>query len=67
MKLNPHFLHTQPDLFNWDIENPGDVFWRRRDYVSRLTFYTDTILDVFFKSPSELKNVDCVGVLAVRS
>ena len=38
--LQVHVLHALPDLFNRDIKDSDDVLWRRRDYVSRLTFYT---------------------------
>ena len=64
--LQVHFLHALPDVFNCDVEYSGDLLWCRRIDVSRLTFHTDAVLDVFFKSPCELENVDCVGVLTVR-
>ena len=48
LKLKPHFFHTLPDLFNWDIENTRDVLWCRCVHVSRLTFHADDILDVLF-------------------
>ena len=48
LELNPHLLHALPDLFNWDIENTGNVLWRGRVDVSRLSFHAYDVLDVLF-------------------